>query len=135
MSCVQWNENFNVGIDKIDKQHHHLVDTVSHLCKVVAEGNDIFEVKKVFDDLEDYTRVHFATEERYFLEFDYPHTKVHVASHKEFKQKLKAFRKDFLAGNKDISTDMINFLGEWLEQHVLDHDREYIKCFHEHGLF
>lgn len=125
MNRVEWNDHFGVGIDK---QHHYLVDTINHLCKVTYEGIDVFEMKKVFDDLEDYTHIHFSTEEGYFSKFDYLHTKDYIASHKDF-------RNDFLVWNKNALKDMISFLVDWLEQHFLDHYRQCIECFHKHGLF
>jgi hemerythrin len=34
----------------------------------------------------------------------------------------------------DFAFDLIDFLEDWLINHLLDMDQKYKKCFHDHGL-
>jgi hemerythrin-like metal-binding protein len=58
-----WNENFETGISVVDEQHHRLVDLLNKLVRNLAVEADTKELNQVFEDLNDYTLMHFKTEE------------------------------------------------------------------------
>ncbi|MET0091489.1 MAG: hemerythrin domain-containing protein [Candidatus Thiodiazotropha sp.] len=58
-----WNDNFDTGLDEVDRQHRRLVHILNQLASQVAFGLDDFQLSGVFDELIDYTHYHFDTEE------------------------------------------------------------------------
>lgn len=47
---------------------------------------------------------------------------------------LLKFQAEFYEANESSVTDTLNFVHHWIHNHVLTLDREYVPCFHEHGL-
>ncbi|MBN2096580.1 hemerythrin family protein [Candidatus Peregrinibacteria bacterium] len=135
MTCVQWNQSYNVDVKEIDGQHQKLVGIMNKLCESIDGGVDDFVIDEIVQDMADYALTHFETEEKYFREFDYKKTDEHIAQHREFSQKVLSLQKDLREDKRNVSADAIGFLGQWFAEHVLKYDREYVECFHEHGLY
>lgn len=135
MTCIKWNQSYNVGVHEIDEQHQKLVNTMNKLCESINGGVDDFVINEIVQDMADYALTHLKTEEKYFHEFDYEKADEHISQHHEFSQKVLSLQKDLQDGKGNVSSDAITFLGEWFANHVLKYDKEYIKCFHEHGLY
>ncbi len=135
MACVQWNPGYSVDVKEIDAQHQKLVGLMNKLCDSMDGGVDDFVIDEIVQDMADYALTHFRTEEKYFLEFGYEKTDEHIAQHREFAQKVLSLQKDLREGKRNVSADAVTFLGEWFANHVLKHDKEYVECFHEHGLY
>ena len=130
-----WNERFEVGIKIIDEQHKGLVDIMNELCNSLDKGTEKDVIEEVLKELNDFAVSHFGTEEKYFREFNYEKTKEHVAEHNKFREKIKSLQKDCDEEKcVNVSTEVMNYLGEWFAGHVLKFDREYVPTFREHGL-
>ena len=135
MTCIQWNQSYNVDVKEIDDQHQKLIGIMNKLCESIDGGVDDFVINEITQDMADYALTHFETEEKYFHEFDYKKTDEHIAQHREFSQKVLSLQKDLRDGKENVSTDAITFLGQWFADHVLKYDKEYVSLFHEHGLY
>ncbi len=115
-------------------KHQKLVDMINQLHELmkVGQGKDV--MGPVLDDLIKYAAMHFSTEEKCFDRFGYEGTAAHKAEHKKFVDKVLEFQKDFKKGNTTITLDVMNFLKDWLINHIKGTDKKYTKCFNEHGL-
>ena len=67
---------------------------------------------------------HFAEEEFLMRMHDYPGLPDHIKEHRSFTNKLFQLRKTYL--DRDISSDLIVLLKEWLMQHVSKTDMQYV---------
>ena len=92
------------------------------------------EVDKIVQSLVEYKKYHFSTEEKYFDEFNYPDKENHKAKHREFNQKLEVLVKDYGNDSITFAFKLIDFLEDWLINHLMVEDQKYVACFHEHGL-
>ena len=128
MAFVTWDETFSVGVDLIDKQHQELFGFIN------AFHEDRANLEHTIEDLLSYIDFHFKTEEKYFKEFGYEKTEEHEDQHKFYEDKVRAFFKQFLQGNTSISEEVENFVRDWIVHHIKTVDKEYTKCFNEHGL-
>jgi hemerythrin-like metal-binding protein len=81
-----WNANFETGITVVDKQHHQLVNLLNKLVSRLAYEADTEELNQVFEELNDYTLMHFKTEEgvwkKYLLDDELPIE--HEMTHRAF---------------------------------------------------
>jgi len=134
--ALAWNDSFSVKITEIDNQHKTLVVMINklHMAIRTAEAEDI--VPKILEELMEYVKIHFETEERYLELANYPD----FEEHKEIHARLAAKVTDMycnLANSEILFEDMIElylFLQEWLNSHLLDDDKLYIpflKEFHD----
>lgn len=100
-----------------DAQHQVLFEILDLLKEPTAD-------RQVLCRLEGYTVTHFALEEQYMLELDYPGRIEHMQAHARFRKEIT----ELLAGNQELDVlfrDIIStFLTEWLTRHVFGIDKE-----------
>ncbi|MCL7488500.1 MAG: bacteriohemerythrin [Desulfobulbaceae bacterium] len=134
MILIRWDESFFVNIDEIDKQHEKLVGIVNTLAEAMSEGQGKTVLGKIIDELVDYTKIHFRTEERVLKLVDYPELEKHQAEHADFVQKVTDFQKGFDRGQLGLTVEVMNFLCDWVRNHIKKNDKQYALYIDEHGL-
>jgi hemerythrin len=134
MPGLDWQESMSVGVKEIDDQHKQLLDTISTLNDAILDKSVEKALVSIFDRLFDYMEIHFATEERYFDEFDYPDAETHKAAHRFFSGRIIEMHKNIDKDIHELSLDLVAFLEFWLVGHVMVMDKKYMDCFHKHGL-
>ena len=72
MALFEWSEKYSVGIREIDDQHKKLIGLVARLQDAMREGKGKAVLDKVLAELIQYTRTHFAAEERIMQTNGYP---------------------------------------------------------------
>jgi hemerythrin-like metal-binding protein len=90
-----------------------------------VEKNDAAGAKRVLQELIEYTGYHFGTEEKFFDQHGYPETDAHKTIHKKLVDKVLAFKRKFDAGEEFLSQELLNFLKDWLVNHIGFTDRKY----------
>lgn len=132
MKQMIWTKKFSVGVKKIDEQHKKLFDIINKAHDIDLE-KDKEEGNKIFNELIEFVRVHFSTEEKYFEKCHYPEAEEHIAEHTEYIRKVLEFKSSY---EKDTCNceDVLNFLKKWLENHLKITDMKYVKNFHNCGL-
>ena len=74
------------------------------------------------------------TEEKYFKEFNYAGADEHIAKHKEFSENLAILQKKHEGDTLAFAFALVDFLEDWLINHLMTVDQQYKQCFKEHGL-
>ena len=128
-NLIEWDASLSVQVKEIDKQHQKLVELINKAYR----AKDKEEINKIINELVEYTRVHFSTEEKYFEEFNYPEKAEHEEEHANLITKVLEFKKDLDSGKIDIK-EFLDFLSKWLEDHLKIMDQKYVKCFKNNGL-
>lgn len=130
---MPWSAELELGIATIDEQHQKLVAMVNTLHRSV-EKSDSATAARVLQELVDYTGYHFRTEEKYFDQYGYPETDVHKTIHKKLVEKVLAFKRKFDAGEEFLSQELLNFLKDWLVNHIGVTDRKYAPFLQSKGV-
>lgn len=125
---------YSVGVREIDAQHKVLVDMLNDLYEAMQSGKSNDVLGGIISKLVNYTKTHFATEERYFDQFGYPDTASHKKEHREFEQKVLAFKSDFDGGRTSMTVSITSFLKNWLLSHIQGIDKKYSSFFNSKGL-
>jgi methyl-accepting chemotaxis protein len=129
---IKWGPEFILGLDSIDNQHKRLVKLINEVFAEFGSSNNRKTVKRIIDELVEYTVYHFGHEESLFEKINYKETPEHVAQHKKFVEEIGKFKREFDNGNAVLSFDIINFLKKWLLNHILHTDKKYVQSFKEH---
>ncbi len=132
-----WNSSFSVGVQEIDEQHKKLVEILNELVYLV--GKELKDEKQNIDvtvkKIIEYKTIHFATEEKYFKQFDFDGAEEHIQKHREFSQKTGELLADFgSTGEKIHLVELLDFMEIWFVDHMLNMDSKYKECFKQHGL-
>ncbi len=135
MSFMEWNERYSVGVAVFDDEHKKLVAILNELHASVSTGVDKLVLQRVSDKLVEYTLMHFRHEEMYFDDWAYPEAEKHIAMHSSLRQQVFDYRKQILEMDSvDLALEMLDFLRNWLSQHIMVEDRKYGAYLHEKGL-
>ena len=129
MGWIEWNDALSVGVEKIDKQHQTLIDILNLLYDKIQEGKDKFVIEIILSDLIDYTKYHFAAEEDYFEKLNYHDVEKHKKAHKGFVDKINKFYDDYKNNDAEISSKLLDFLKDWLINHIMVDDQSYGQYF------
>lgn len=108
---IIWNENNNIGIPIIDKQHRGIVVTINSFHYFIQEGRGLDVLKPTLNILEQSTRIHFQTEEPLMEKASYPGFEEHILLHSELMKKTKEIERE-AASDKDPKIALA-FLKEW----------------------
>jgi diadenylate cyclase len=116
-----------IGIKEIDDQHKELFDAIDKLFIACAQGKGKEEVGNTLLFLEDYTKVHFADEQKLHIKYNYPEKASHKVIHDNFLKHLAELKKQFEEGGAGVlfvSTVNKTVL-DWLIQHIGNADKAF----------
>ena len=131
---LEWEDKYSVGVKIIDDQHRQMFDTINQLISAVSSSPTEEVVTNIISSLVEYKKFHFATEEKYFKEFNYEGAAEHIAQHQLFNDKLSALVEKCGADYMVLAFELVDFLEDWLIDHLLTVDQAYKECFQSHGL-
>jgi hemerythrin-like metal-binding protein len=134
MALITWTDALSVNIKEIDVQHQRLVELINKLHDSMKAGKGIDVLGPILSDLVRYTISHFATEETYFRKFAYPEFEQHKKEHDDLTRKAKALKASFDQGKQTISIEVLYFLKDWLNNHILKTDKQYNPFLNSKGL-
>lgn len=125
MGIIKWQDIYEVHIEEIDSQHRKLVDLVNTMAEAMRTGKGKTVVGKVLKELVEYTAYHFETEEKYFLQHAYPEYEAHKQMHRDLTKRAMDMKKTFDQGKPLVTTQVMLFLTEWLNKHIVEEDRKF----------
>ena len=134
MAFINWDDSLSVKVTEIDLQHRKLVAMINELNDAMRQGKGKDVLAKIVNGLISYTATHFKMEEKYFDRFGYPETDSHKKEHIAFVQKVTEFNVGFEKGKLSLTVEIMNFLSDWLQNHIKGADKKYSQFFNEKGL-
>ncbi len=134
MSHIVWDEKYSVNIEVIDEQHKKIIEVLGNLFEEMGKKKSREVLKAILDQMIWYAGEHFATEEIFMKQYGFPGYEEHKKEHEAFKGKVTIFQKDFAAGKESLSANMVRFLTEWLDHHIVEIDKQYGPFLNEKGI-
>lgn len=129
MKFIEWTKSLEIGIKEIDDQHKELIKLINNTYNLKKQIN----VAKILNELTSFARTHFSTEERYFNEWKYPNTTEHMLEHEKLILKVLRFNQLYTKNKQIDLKEFLEFLKDWLENHLKKHDFKYRDYFKEKG--
>jgi diguanylate cyclase (GGDEF)-like protein/hemerythrin-like metal-binding protein/PAS domain S-box-containing protein len=125
-----WNKNLETGMPVIDEQHGQLVELINRLAGHFAYQSETLQFDAIFDELTDYARYHFQTEEaiwRTYLPGDALLTE-HQGVHAHFIDAVQALKAEEASQPREtVIENILKFLTHWLVKHILAEDMHLAK--------
>jgi diguanylate cyclase (GGDEF)-like protein/hemerythrin-like metal-binding protein len=109
-----------VGVQEIDDQHRQLVQMVNRINQSIVKKFEATLIEAAFQELLDFTRLHFATEQRLMLKHGYAESDAHQHEHTQLLHKLGD-----LATQADQGNDLLilQTIKDWLVSHIQHADK------------
>ena len=125
MAAINWSEKYSVGIVSIDNQHKKLFDLINKLSDSMKAGKSSEQLGTVFLELINYTDMHFKAEEAFFKQYSYPSSIKHVMHHDDLRKQVMALKEKHAGGSSVITVQLLTFLVDWVNNHILQEDKAY----------
>lgn len=135
MPLFYWSDKYSVGVSTYDIQHRRLVELINNLHDAMKAGRAREVLGETLNGLIDYTRMHFADEERQMSAFNFPGYAAHKLEHEKLTVRVVELKAKFDAGDNTITIEVVNFLKDWLINHTLLTDKKYTGFFNENGIY
>lgn len=128
---IKWDESYSVSIKSFDEHHRKLFDIFNTLLELSQD--DEKEMQKNVAELLDYTNYHFGEEEKQLTEHGYPELDKHKSEHEDFISSVNVFKASFDYGVVPPTDDLLEFLKNWLSDHIKKTDKNYSDFLNEKG--
>jgi hemerythrin len=128
MPLLIWNPRFSVGIESFDSQHKRLINLVNQLHEAMMKGKAEDALHRVLHELVEYTKTHFAAEERFMQSHGFSGYLAHKTEHDKLTKQVVDFQREFLEGKIALSISLLSFLKTWLTEHIMGTDKKYSIC-------
>jgi len=135
MQFMVWNDRIGVGVEDVDADHKKLIAMINELYDAILAGSGRKKLSALLDRLVDYTRYHFAREEELFARTGYPDAAAHKQQHEEMAKWINTawhrYRNSNIAAP---SFEVMNYLKDWLFDHILGSDRKFAPHMKAHHI-
>jgi hemerythrin len=122
-----WRPEYSVNIAELDCQHQNLLRIIQNLHYAIAAGHGQEVIEAVLASVVNYTIYHFATEENLMQQYGFPGTAAHRIEHNALTLQISCIQREHSAGKPDAAECFLRFLQQWLEEHMLKRDKEYVQ--------
>jgi hemerythrin-like metal-binding protein len=125
MEKVCWKDEYSLGIEKIDRQHQHLIEIVNKIIDQPLSPGDTDLTANTIKEMVCYARQHFADEEKLMRRYGYPNLEAHKKEHNYFIDTTADLAVGFMNNKNTTGGEIAEFLSIWLTNHILKTDMKY----------
>ncbi len=134
LNMIKWNDKYCFGISIIDKEHKKFIDVINKALVAKEHNDNPEEVRELLKEMANFALTHFKTEEAYMKRFNYPECQDHIAEHHDFTMTTIANLRKINKGDYQITNEILEYLKQFLTNHIQGTDKKYVDCFKENGL-
>jgi len=125
---IYWSNEYSSGLFAFDSHHIILINLMNTLYDVLQDENLRKESKtwKYIEIVGNFVSVHFESEEKYMVKYNYPKTKEHIMEHRKFVDDFQNLKSSLIARDERNFFILFDMLKEWFIQHELKADKELV---------
>jgi len=130
---ISWSKSFSVGVGQMDREHQRLVDIINNLYASMRSGRSKDAIGTILDELVDYTKTHFAHEERLMQEAGFGGYNDQKRAHEALVAQVAEIQGKYHAGTA-LGQEVMTFLKNWLLNHIQGMDKLYGPAMNKKGI-
>lgn len=130
-----WRDSFSIHVAQMDAHHKRLFEIANRIMEHLHNNSGRESLSNAFDALVDYTRYHFAAEEKLMALYGYAGADGHERRHTELIDQVAEYRERVLGDDMSARNGFPNFMEHWLVRHLLDEDRKYGAFLNDKGVY
>jgi hemerythrin-like metal-binding protein len=124
-SLFKWKNDFSVGIKELDDQHRNFFEILNRLGEAAGGNKGMVVVGPVLQELKEYSRHHFTEEENWLKIIGFPGLQHQKLQHGFFISQVSELQDRYSKGEGNIPVSTLEFLRDWLMNHILENDKKY----------
>ncbi len=124
---TQWREEYEFGVEKVDRAHQNLLADMNSLARAVHVGAWNL-TPPLLAQIQFAAAADFTIEEELMHEAAYPFLPLHARQHQRFFEYFAELRGEIEAGGEDrlyLAFRVKRLLTDWLVNHILNADRHF----------
>lgn len=134
MACIDWVDDYIVGVNLVDEQHRDLVVSINKLHQIATESPpDTIKISDSLFELLEHTMNHFIAEEELLQRLEYPELAEYKQHNDAFNVKAQGIIQQ-LGAEPTLSESTFEYLKQWISGHILAKDKAYATFLIEHGI-
>jgi len=127
-----WNDDMLIGVEKIDEQHQSLVKALDELHEACESNRGRDYIHKTLLFIANYTKEHFADEEKIQEEYGFPEMRMHKKQHDDFVTTATKLILEYVTVKSpdEFAMKICVILIDWVSNHIYTEDKkigEYIR--------
>jgi len=136
MKTIIWRDEYSVGVKALDEQHLKIVQLINNLIKHHDADADADSeiISEALDEMIKYIQQHLDYEEKLLKENNYPDFSDHASGHLKYIEQVTQLSFKMMAGDNNIRVELLKFLNNWWEEHILIEDQKYQPYFEQKGI-
>ncbi|NUN70996.1 MAG: hemerythrin family protein [Bacteroidetes bacterium] len=131
---MEWMDEYRVDIEAIDRQHQGIVALINEVHHAMLTDAPPLVMDGIVRKLTTYAEEHFDFEEQCMELCHFSHLTEHRCQHREMMRRITAFGAGIQEGDRSTYQALLDFLMEWLGEHILKSDHRYKDALHAAGL-
>lgn len=123
----EMKEEYLTGIKMIDMEHARLFEIANEIYDLQREEfivDKYDNIRKVLEELKEYTLLHFQHEEAYMESIQYKRMFTQKIQHDEFRKQIEEWNLDDIDENQDETIrEILTVVTDWLVEHIMKNDK------------
>lgn len=132
MAILSWNESCLAGVKTIDGLHAGLIADLNGLHAATTKGHARCGLDSQLRNVLKKALAHFLTEEELMTATEYPALVRHRSKHRNFVRQVEEYLARREMGDNSMRLPLLNFIRDWLTNHIQEEDREFAPWLIEH---
>jgi hemerythrin-like metal-binding protein len=129
-----WGKEYQVGIRFVDIQHEQLADIINWLHQAIVAGKGKQVVGKALEELILYAQAHFTEEEKVLESCGYPEFKALHGENECLTYAVLEFHQKLMSNQLRLSGTVMDFLKDWLGEHMQSVDTKCVPFLKDKGV-
>jgi hemerythrin-like metal-binding protein len=130
---INWSRSYSVGVSQMDSEHQRLIDIINNLYSAMRSGRSKDAIGSILDELIDYTKTHFAHEEKLMRDSGYAGFDEQKRAHEALVGQVVEIQQKYRSGTA-LGQEVMTFLKNWLVNHIQGLDKKYGPVMNKKGI-
>lgn len=123
--AIRWTDDLSVKNEMLDAEHQKWILILNDFYQGLMDKKPKEKLLELVIAMLDYTKYHFASEEKYMKSINYPKLAEHQEKHRFYEAKISEYHERIKEGKMLLSLEVTNFLKTWLINHIRGVDQQY----------
>ncbi|MBD3167646.1 bacteriohemerythrin [bacterium] len=126
MGIVQWEDDLELRIPDLDRQHQILIELTNAFYHAYQEHRENEELRRRFLQLQEALVFHMDAEEALMQTSGFVGLAAHRREHIMLKIQLEKLYDKLSGRDHSAAADLLQILQDWLTRHIREMDRKYV---------